>query len=111
MYFCTTNPKKTDRICGLFFLFMLDLNSQDIMIAQLVALSDVCETNSPLSEAKHCRWFLLRSHSPSRVVLLQLDTLVLQYLRFELHRLTKFIFLCYNVNGYTRVFALNIFAD
>ena len=27
------------------------------MIAQLVALSDVCVTNSQLSEAKHCRWF------------------------------------------------------
>ena len=45
--------------------------------------------NSPLSVAKHCRWFLLRSHSPSRVVLLQLDTLVLQYSRFGLHHLRK----------------------
>ena len=55
-----TSSKKRNRyakacLFSLLYLFLIDLNRQDIMIAPLVALSDVCEANSPLSEAKQCR--------------------------------------------------------
>ena len=45
------------RTCSFLYFAMLGLNRQDIMIAQQVALSNVCEANLPLSEAKQCRWF------------------------------------------------------
>ena len=44
------------RTCFSFVHFSLfGSNRQDIMIAQHVALSNVCEANLPLSVAKHCR--------------------------------------------------------
>ena len=51
--------EKSRSHCGLLFLSfaLIALNRQDIMIAQHVALSDVCEANSQLSGAIHCRWF------------------------------------------------------
>ena len=53
---------------SLLYLFLIDLNRQDIMIAQLVALSDVCEANSPLSEAKQCRMVQAQQVEPKNSV-------------------------------------------
>ena len=61
--------KKQIALRSAFLSFaLIALNRQDIMIAQLVALSDVCEANSQLSGAKHCRWFELSRGSQTRII-------------------------------------------
>ena len=55
------------RTCFSFVHFSLfGSNRQDIMIAQHVALSNVCEANLPLSVAKHCRMVQAQQGEPHR---------------------------------------------
>ena len=59
----------TKRLLSFVFLFLLGSNRQDVMIAQLVALSDVCffvkqKANSPLSAAKQCRMVRAQQGEP-----------------------------------------------
>jgi len=45
-------------------LSLIGLNCLDIVIAQLVALSNVCKANLPLSEAKQCRMVQAQQGEP-----------------------------------------------
>jgi hypothetical protein len=62
------------------------------MISQLVAVSDVCKANSPLSEAKQCRMVQAQQGEPNKIRFRKKADFCLYYSLFIIHH-SLFIYL------------------